>query len=391
MLYSGRGGAKSFHVADFLLKLSYEPGHTILYTRWTMVSAILSIIPEFIDKITRYGLEDVFEITQNQITNKATGVTIIFRGIRTSQGTNTAALKSISGVTTLVIEELEDVPTEDIFDTIDLSIRHLTLQNRIIGILNPTFKGHWVYKRFFSRLPKENFNGTFDGCTYIYTSYLTNRENLAASFIEQANRVKAQNVLRYKHLFLGSWLDDADGLLWNRAMIERQRIDKAPPLTRVVVAIDPAGTATATSDETGIVVVGLAGEHGYVIEDLSGKYSPLQWATIAVNAAKSHGASAIVAEKNQGHDMVEAVIRQVDKTIRVKLVTATKGKAVRAEPIYSMYEQGRVWHVGQHPVLELQMVTFNPEENADSPDRVDALVWGLTDLMLKPAREWFAV
>jgi predicted phage terminase large subunit-like protein len=146
-----------------------------------------------------------------------------------------------------------------------------------------------------------------------------------------------------------------------------------------------------SSDETGITVQGRAGEHGYLLEDLSGKYSPQEWAAAAVQAAKAHKADAIVAEKNQGGDMVEAVIRQVDRNIRVILVNATKGKAVRAEPIYGLYEQGRIWHVGQHPKLEQQMVTFNPDSNKDSPDRVDALVWGFSELMLKKQKSTFAI
>jgi phage terminase large subunit len=380
VLTGGRGSGKSWHVALFLLNLTYESGHTILYTRYTLTAAHISIIPEFIEKIDLLNKQGDFDITKTEITNTRTGSKILFRGIKTSSGNQTANLKSIQGVTTFLLDEAEELTDEKIFDTIDLSIRATNRPNRVILLMNPSHRGHWVYKRFV-----DNLNS---GATLIHTTYRQNRDNLSASFIEQAQRMKAANLLRYNHIFLGEWVDDAEGLLWNRAMIDRQRIEEAPPLTRGVVAIDPAGTAKATSDETGIVVVGMAGTHGYVLEDLSGRYSPNQWATIAVQAARAHGFT-IVAEKNQGGDMVEAVIRQVDKNIRVKLVTATKGKAVRAEPIYGLYEQGRIWHVGQHPILELQMVTFNPEENSDSPDRVDALVWGFTDLMLKGQREWF--
>jgi phage terminase large subunit-like protein len=145
------------------------------------------------------------------------------------------------------------------------------------------------------------------------------------------------------------------------------------------------------SDETGIVVVGKAGNQGYLLGDVSGRYSPQEWASLAVQLAKQYQADAIVAEKNQGGDMVEAMIRQVDRNIRVKLVNATKGKAVRAEPIFGLYEQGRIWHVGEFPQLEAQMVTFNPDAGGASPDRVDALVWGFTELMLSTKRTNFFV
>jgi phage terminase large subunit-like protein len=172
-------------------------------------------------------------------------------------------------------------------------------------------------------------------------------------------------------------------MLWNRQIIDRSYIEKAPILKRIIVAIDPAATANSESDETGITVQGIdqAG-NGYLLEDLSGKYSPNQWGSIAVNAVKRWEADCIVAEKNQGGDMVEAVLRASGEKNRVKLVTATKGKYVRAEPVYSMYEQGKIFHVGKFPILESQMITFDPDRGK-SPDRVDALVWGFTELMVK--------
>jgi predicted phage terminase large subunit-like protein len=157
---------------------------------------------------------------------------------------------------------------------------------------------------------------------------------------------------------------------------------KAPEMQRIVVAIDPAVTANMESDETGIIVCGKdkAG-YGYVLEDLSGKFTPNQWAGIANQAAKNWNADCIVAEKNQGGLMVESVLRSTGTQTRIKLVNATQGKYIRAEPIYSLYEQGKIYHIGQFPLLESQMITFDPEKGK-SPDRVDALVWGLTELML---------
>lgn len=175
---------------------------------------------------------------------------------------------------------------------------------------------------------------------------------------------------------------DSIGIFWNRDIIERQRVVNKPELIRKVVAIDPAVSTNANSDETGIIVIGVSqNNHLYLLEDLSGKYSPNEWASVAISAVNRWGASRIVAEKNQGGDMVEAVIRQKDNNVRITLVTATKGKAVRAEPVFSQYEQGKMWHVGHFPILEQQMIYFNPDANPDSPDRVDALVWGATDLI----------
>lgn len=381
LVTGGRGSGKSYSVNLFLLNLTYEEGHVILFTRWTLTSAFISIIPEFIDKIEALNKHDDFEITQSEIINKRTGSKILFRGLKTSQGTATANLKSIAGVTTFVLEEAEEAHDEDVFDRIDLSVRDKSRPNRVILVMNPSYKSHWVYKRFVKN-PNEAY------CTHIHTTYLDNENNLSQSFIEAAERTKQENLHRYEHLFLGKWLDDADGLLWNRQIIERSRISVKPELTRIVVAIDPAVTANLDSDETGIVVCGKdANGKAYVLEDLSGKYSPNEWANVASQAYKNWDADCIVAEKNQGGEIVESVLRSQNSTSRIKLVSATKGKYVRAEPIYSLYEQSKIFHVGMFPILETQMVTFDPDKGK-SPDRVDAMVWGMTELMLTGMDFW---
>jgi phage terminase large subunit-like protein len=370
----GRGSGKSYVVTLNILNLTYEVGHVILFTRWTLVSAHISIIPEFLEKIDLLNLHDDFEITQTEIVNRKTGSRILFRGIKTSQGTATANLKSISGVTTWVLDEAEELVDQDIFDRIDLSIRAIDKPNKVIMVMNPSFKSHWIYKELIAKKR--------DDITYIHTTYLDNQKNLSQSFLDQAERVRKENLLRYEHLFLGKWLDDAEGLLWNRSIIDRSRVDNKPTMKRIIVAVDPAATANSESDETGITVQGIDNNgNGYMLEDLSGKYSPSEWSSVVNSAVIRHGADCIVAEKNQGGDMVESVLRTKDKTTRVKLVTATKGKFVRAEPIYSLYEQGKIYHVGNFPILEQQMITFDPDKGK-SPDRVDALVWGFTELML---------
>jgi phage terminase large subunit-like protein len=178
------------------------------------------------------------------------------------------------------------------------------------------------------------------------------------------------------------FVDGASGELWDEVIIERQRIRVAPDLQRITINIDPAISKTAESDETGITVTGKdGGGNGYVLADESGKYTPEQWANLANDLANKWKADCIVAEKNQGGDMVESVLRSTGCKHRIKLVTATKGKFVRAEPIYSFYEQGKIFHVGYHPRLEAQMCAFDSELK-NSPDRVDSLVWGFTELML---------
>jgi len=183
-------------------------------------------------------------------------------------------------------------------------------------------------------------------------------------------------------------LEDMPGALWSRDAIERARIDEAPVLRRVVVAIDPAASAGEDADETGIVVAALGQDsHGYVLEDLSGRYSPHDWASHALEAYRAHRADRIVAEVNNGGAMVEATLRVLDAGVSYKPVHASRGKLARAEPVAALYEQGRIHHVGAFPALEDQMCAFTggPLAHLASPDRVDALVWALSELMLTSA------
>jgi phage terminase large subunit-like protein len=182
-------------------------------------------------------------------------------------------------------------------------------------------------------------------------------------------------------------LEDMPGALWQRGMIEAARIAALPELTRVVVAIDPAVASGENADETGIVVAGTdAGGHGYVLADVSGHYPPAEWARTALMAYATRHADRIVAEVNNGGEMVEATLRTFDPAVSFRAVHAARGKVARAEPIAALYEQGRVHHLGAFPQLEDQMCSFTNDFDRAvagySPDRVDALVWALTELLI---------
>lgn len=210
----GRGSAKSFGVGTFASLLSFEPGHKILFTRQTMTSAHLSIIPEFQEKIDIMGLNAHFHTNKTEITNTASGSQIIFRGIKTSSGDQTANLKSLQGVTTWIVDEAEELADETIFDKINLSIRQKGVQNRVILILNPATKEHWIYKRFFEQAGvPDGFSGVKDNCTYIHTTYLDNVKHLEQSFIDEVEMIKEKNPSKYKHTILGGWMEKAEGVV----------------------------------------------------------------------------------------------------------------------------------------------------------------------------------
>jgi phage terminase large subunit len=212
----GRGSGKSFSVNALLVMLTYEQGHTILFTRYTLTSAYISIIPEFIDKLEQFGSIADFHITKDEILNKKTGSKIIFRGIKTSSGDQTANLKSLQGITTWVVDEAEELVDEQKFDTIDLSVRQQGKSNRIILILNPTTKEHFIYRRFFEdRGVQEGSNTVKENTTYIHTTYQDNIDNLSKSYIEQIEQMKIRRPEKYKQQMLGAWLNKAEGVIFN--------------------------------------------------------------------------------------------------------------------------------------------------------------------------------
>ena len=211
----GRGSGKSHVLSVYLLMKTYEPKEVILFTRYTMVAANLSIIPEFYEKIELLGVEDDFETVGDTITNKSTGSKIIFKGIKTSTGNQTAALKSINGLTCWVMDEAEELVDETIFDKIDASIRSMHAHNEVILVYNAPYKTHWIYKRFYEkRGVTDVFNGVIDDTQYIYTTYLDNKPNLSESYLKMAEKCKIEDVEKYEHVYLGQFASHAKGLVY---------------------------------------------------------------------------------------------------------------------------------------------------------------------------------
>ena len=215
IITGGRASGKSFSVNLMLVLLTYEANHTILFTRYTLTSAYVSIIPEFIEKIELLDKFQDFHITKDEIINLRSGSKIVFKGIKTSSGDQTANLKSITGVTTWVLDEAEELTDEGTFDKIDFTIRETKNQNRIILILNPTTKEHWIYQRFFEdKGIQEGSNTQKDNTTYIHTTYQDNLENLSESFLKQIEDLKVRRPSKYKHAIMGGWLDKAEGVIF---------------------------------------------------------------------------------------------------------------------------------------------------------------------------------
>ena len=215
-------------------------------------------------------------------------------------------------------------------------------------------------------------------------STFDNQANLAKPFLDTVRREYEGTRLGRQELY-AEVLEEADGALWTTEMLDGCLVEKkdVPELNRIVVSIDPAVTAKTESDMTGIIVAGIdVNGTGYVLEDATDRYSPAEWAAKAISLYKSHNADRIVAERNQGGEMVRRTLEAEDETVPIRLVHASRGKMARAEPISALYERGRVKHVRDLDELETQMRTWEPLGSLGSPDRLDACVWALTDLML---------
>lgn len=254
---------------------------------------------------------------------------------------------------------------------------------------NPPSKRHWTYQVFVENKDPETRQPLPEGdYAFHLINPMDNRDNLDSKYLERLQRLpeKARN-----RFLLGKFADDTDGALWNDDTLARSRrlgrVDQPlPEFKRIVIAVDPSGCSGEDdfrSDEIGITVCALGSDgHGYLLEDLSGRHSPQQWGKIAVDAYRRYRADRIVGERNYGGAMVEAVIRAESADVPYKEVTASRGKAQRAEPIASLYEQDKIHHVGYYPELEDQLCSFMQSgyEGLRSPDRADSAIWGFTEL-----------
>lgn len=229
LITGGRGSGKSFNASTFIERLTFEMTeaekivHQVLYTRYTMVSAGMSIIPEMMEKIELDGTTKYFKTTKTDIVNKMTNSRIMFRGIKTSSGNQTAKLKSIQGITTFVCDEAEEWTNEEEFDKIMLSIRKKGIQNRIIIIMNPCDSNHFIYKKYIENTHKlVEIDGvqvqvsTHPNVLHIHTTYFDNLENLSPEFLREVQEMKVSNPEKYAHVGIGRWADVAEGAVFKK-------------------------------------------------------------------------------------------------------------------------------------------------------------------------------
>lgn len=393
ILIGGRGGAKSHALCTWLNYASFIPDWGFLFTRWTMVSAEKSVIPEFEKICNDLGNELAFDFQRTQVINSESENVIDYSGLKPASNSSTGALKSLSSKNIFILEEAEDCPNYEQFDKVDNSIRTVNHKNLVILCLNQGHVNHWIYREFISEKR--------DDVMVIETTYLDNLKYLDQSFIDKANRVKLRDLKRYRHIYLNDWKTDVDGALWMDRDISPYRITmedfKKLEIKKAVIAYDPAVTdsdkvqkekqsSTGNEpDEDGIILCAMDSDgQYYVYSDKTRRGKRSEIAQLLADLYNVGGIEHIVIEKNNGGDFIPTLIKTAEngKYVRTKTVTATKGKVIRAQPVQSRYELGEVHHVGHFAELELEMTTWVPDIGLPSPNRLDALCWGMTDLML---------
>jgi len=369
--YGGRGSGKSHSFATALLIQAGQSPLRVLCAREVQNSIRDSVKQLLDDKIKALGMGGFYKSTQSEIRGR-NGSLFIFAGLGRM---TTDQIKSMEGIDRAWIEEAQ------------------TISAASLEILNPTIRNAHS-ELWFSWNPRhasdpvdQRFRGPAVPERAIVRRVNHDENPFFPAVLEQERAFDEQhNPARYGHIWLGEYEPMAVGAIWDRLVIHQGRRAEAPPMRRIVVGVDPAGSSERGASSTGIVACGIGEDgRGYVLEDASLVGTPEQWARTAIAVHDMLDADAIVAETNFGGEMVAGTIRSVRATVKVIEVRASRGKHVRAEPISALYSLGKISHVGAFPELENQMCLMTADGFAGegSPDRVDALVWGMTELFPK--------
>lgn len=392
LFYGGsRSGKTAIIIAIILLRAYFFPGSRHLIARFRFNHAKTSLWYDTIPKVAR-----LIGLSRGMKWNKAdwfikfeNGSEIWIAGLDDKE-----RLEKVLGneYATIYLNEASQISYLALTTVMSRLAQKIEgLKNKIFIDCNPPTKRHWLYQLFFLKRDPETRVAVPNPENYLHFRLNPddNLLNISDDYMAILDSMPERQKKRFK---LGEFLDDVDGALFKSEDIDKNRELEAMDLTRIAVAIDPGTTSDPNaSGETGIVVGGIKDgpgktgkpvKHGYILEDASGTYMPAEWARRAIKLYNLYEADCIVAEVNQGGEMVRHTIHSIDPNIKVYLVRATKGKIVRAEPVSAFYEQGRVHHVGLFSELEEQLTTYTGQPQEKSPDRFDALVWLLTHLMI---------
>ena len=377
LLFGGSRSGKTFLLVYAVLVRALRAAgsrHVILRFRGNAVRQ--AVMRDTLPKVIRLAFPGLryAESKQDQFITLPNKSEIWFGGLDTDEHLDKILGKEFA---TIYFNECSEISYTAVNTALSRLAQKTPLVNRAYFDCNPSGKSHWSYKLFIEHIdPESNLPLAFPGN---YASMLlnpdSNRDNLPDGYLEET--LAGLSERQRQRFQLGAWLDDMAGALWSFSLLEKCRTATVPEyFDRVVMGVDPAVTGKRESDETGIIVAARHRELFYVLDDLSIKGSPAQWAEQVGYGYDKWQVDRVVAEVNNGGELVECILRSAKPDISYRAVRAGHGKIARAEPVAALYEQNRVRHVGRFPLLEEQMTGFTPE-SADSPDRLDALVWAI--------------
>lgn len=388
MLFGGSRSGKTFLLIKAIITraLAYKSNHAVFRFRFNHIksSVVLTTLPEVMQKCYPQVLPHCHLDKSDWYYTLPNGSRIWFGGLDDKERTEKVLGNEFS---TIFLNECSQIPLSARQIALTRLAENVGLRLKMYYDCNPPTKVHWTYKMFVQKvdpISKKNLPDHDNYCA-MKMNPQDNADNLQQTYLDLLQNMDEKNRKRF---WEGEFTDVTQGALWYVELLEQQRIldGKIPDMQRIVVAVDPSGCAgedDKRSDEVGIVVCGLGIDgKGYVIEDLSGQFSASEWPVVVDSAYQRHSADCVVAEVNYGGDMVRAVVQAVNGSIPFRPVTATRGKVVRAEPISYLYEQGKINHIGYFPELEEQLcsMTSHGYLGSNSPDRADAMVWGMTAL-----------
>jgi phage terminase large subunit-like protein len=388
MLYGGSRSGKTFLLVRAIVTraLAKVSRHAALRFRFNHIkgSIVLDTLPKVMETCFP-GVAEKSHLDKSDwfytLPNKSE---IWFGGLDDKERTEKILGKEFS---TVLLNECSQIPWASRNMAVTRLAQNSGLRLKMYYDCNPPSKAHWTYKVFVDKKDpdRKGYLTNPDSYCAMVMNPEDNKENLPAQYLSMLQSLPERERQRF---LLGQFGDMASGALWYLELLDQQRIldGNIPEMQRIIIAVDPSGCSgpeDTRSDEIGILVIGLGTNgKGYVLEDLSGRLSAAEWPKAVVAAYDRHGADRVIGETNYGGDMVRQVIQAVRANIPFSCVTATRGKVVRAEPIAALFEQRKAYLVGYFPELEEQMcaMTTSGYQGSKSPDRADAMVWGLSEL-----------
>lgn len=360
--YSGRGVGKSLQFAALCVIYAIQnPRSRILAIRGTQNKISESSLQIIKDVIKMMHLDSYFNITEHTLSCK-NGSEFLFYGAQNYQ-----SFKSLQGINLVFVDEATEV-SENAWQVLIPTIRELG--SKFLISFNPYKEDDWVYKTFITSTHPD---------AAVVKLTIDDNPFFPEELRKELEYDKAFDYDKYKHVWLGEIKQNIEGALFKPDWIKHKEID-FKQLVQIVIAVDPSTTSNKNSDECGMVVAGKIGKEYYILEDASGVMSPSEWVSKSIILYHNYKANKIIYESNQGGDMVKTMIRQIDPTVAISDVRATRGKYLRAEPVASLYEQNLVYHTKRLPKLEYQLTSFTGKDG-EKDDRVDALVYSLTSFL----------